>query len=191
MSYSLMQLRLYPQRIRGPSRGTSGRWRIRWTEKRVCPPGVPFQRLLHPTDTNRRDYGHAAAGRGWIRRPNYFDGLGSYSFLFDIFSKALAVIHQKAIIVFIKKMGRNHKVCRGAVAGHGDVTEHADAQQSFYVHIVGLGLQGIPEKDHHIDLVLRNSCSNLQVAAQGTAAEPVNLKTYLVGNHFAGSTGPV
>ena len=55
------------QKIRAPSRGTSGRWNSRRRERPACPRGRPFQRPLRPRDTSPPDCARAATGTDFFR----------------------------------------------------------------------------------------------------------------------------
>ena len=74
---------------------------------------------------------------------------------------------------------RDDEVGRRAVARHGDVVDHRDAQQGLDVHIVGMRLQRIPEEHHQIDVAFHDLGPDLLVTAQRTTPELLHRQAQL------------
>ena len=57
-----------------------------------------------------------------------------------------------------------------------------------YIRLMGLGCQWIPQKDHQIDLVVFDLCTNLLLTAQMTRQIFVNVKVGDLFDQPAGSS---
>ena len=60
----------------------------------------------------------------------------------------------------------DYHICGGAVGGNRNVVNVCYTKQRLDVGIVGLRLEGIPEKYYHIDLSLGYLCTDLLVSAK-------------------------
>ena len=75
------------------------------------------------------------------------------------------------------------------IGSNRDVVHIAESEEIHVVCLGGLGVEGIAEKQEHINLVAGNSCGNLLSAALRAAEERADFKTGGFGNNLAGCAG--
>ena len=86
---------------------------------------------------------------------------------------------------------RQQEVRRRAVARDRAVVDHGDPQQRLDVHVVGLGLQRVPEEDDDVEAPLGDARADLLVATERPAQEPVDRQAEGVLDDAPGGAGGV
>lgn len=72
------------------------------------------------------------------------------------------------VAVYHERRG-NHEIGGGAVEGNGNIVHRGQADERFYIRIVGLSGERIPEKDESVEFSFGNPRADLLVATQRTA----------------------
>lgn len=65
-----------------------------------------------------------------------------------------------------------------------NVVERRDSEQGFYIGVVRLCLQGVPEKYHDVDLFFRDLGTDLEVAAERAREIPFYVQSRRFRNEF-------
>ena len=58
-----------------------------------------------------------------------------------------------------------HEICRCQIIGYRNVVDYCNPEKSFYIRVMRLRLQRIPQKNHEINLAFHNLCPDLLVAS--------------------------
>lgn len=112
----------------------------------------------------------------------------------DVFYSTRAVgleVRHEAGVVFAHEGRGDDEVGGGSVTGERDVPDDGHAEEGFYIRVVGLGFERVPEEDQEVDFVLGDLCADLHVSAEGAALEFVNLEPEFLLQEAAGGAGGV
>ncbi len=96
------------------------------------------------------------------------------------------VIRHKTIIVAIHQGGGYHEIGGGAIAGNWNIPNYRHAQERLNIRIVGLRFERVPEKDEKVNPAVGYLGADLQISAQRSALEFVNLEAKLLFQNLTG-----
>jgi hypothetical protein len=68
----------------------------------------------------------------------------------------IRIIGDNALVFFCHQRGRDQEVSRRAVTGYRGIPDYSDPQKGFYICVVWLWFEWVPEKDHKVYVTLCN-----------------------------------
>ena len=81
------------------------------------------------------------------------------------------IIRQKSLVFFRNQRRREHEISGGSITSYGNIPHYGESQEGFYIGIVGMRFQRVPEKDEKIDISRCNHSSDLLVTPERSTLE--------------------